>query len=56
MLGACQSPVGVGVDLNAKGSKAAADSLDGAYDTEATIELGKILVAQKKVQNLVVSI
>lgn len=43
---------GVAVDLNAKGSKAAADGTDGAYDKQATIDFGKMLVATGQVKNI----
>jgi hypothetical protein len=43
---------GIAVDINAKGSIAAADRLDGAYSTEATIEFGKILVSTGKIKNI----
>jgi hypothetical protein len=43
---------GVAADLNAKGALAAADSTDGAYNKEATIELGKMLVATGKIKNI----
>ncbi len=43
---------GVGVDLNAKGSKAAADGVDGAYDKEATVTLGKMFIDTGKIKNI----
>lgn len=43
---------GVGVDINAKGQLAAADSLDGNYNKEATLDLGKMFIDTGKVKNI----
>lgn len=43
---------GIAVDINAKGSTAAADSLDGAYSKEATVEFGKMFIDTGKIKNI----